>query len=77
MKVKELIKHLEALPQDKDVAIFWDGGQRGDIDGIVNDNQVVIVGDWCIYRDGTHRRYEEDNIVYVRGDERLRQAAKP
>ena len=71
MIVSELIKHLQALPQEKEISIFWDGGARGDVDGIVNDDdEVVIVGDWSIYREGEmygkggYRVYEEEKIVF-------------
>jgi len=66
MNVEELIQHLEKLPKDKEVSIFWDGAARGDVDGIVNaDDEVVIVGEWSIYRDsGKYQAYPEDKIVY-------------
>lgn len=64
MNVSTLIQYLQKLPPDKEVAIFYDGAARGEIDGIVNDDyQVVIVGDWGIYRDGEYRAYDEDQII--------------
>lgn len=69
MKVKELAKVLNKLPQNKEVAIFYDGAARGEIDGIVDDtNEIVIVTDWSIYRDGEYRAYEECQIVYERNE---------
>ena len=71
MKVSELVVYLKELPQEKEVAIFWDGAARGEVDGIVNDDdEVVIVGDWSIYRDGEmygnggYRKYEEEKIIF-------------
>jgi len=56
---------LATLPADKSVAVFWDGGPRGDVEGIVNAaDEVVIVGEWSIYRDSEYRRYPDDQIVY-------------
>jgi hypothetical protein len=68
MIVLELVDILKTLPQDKDISLFWDGASRGDIEGIVNTSgEVVIVGDWSIYRDGDYRAYKEDEIVYDKG----------
>lgn len=65
MNVASLIKILQYLPQEKTVMLFWDGGARGDIEGIVNDDEsIVLVGDWSIYRDGTYREYAETKIIY-------------
>lgn len=66
MKVKELVKILKTLPQESDLSVFWDGGARGCIDGIVNTgSEVVIVGDWSIYRNSRkYRAYPEDQIIY-------------
>ncbi len=64
----ELIEHLKKLPQEKTVGIFYDGGVRGDIDGIVNDDaEIVLVADWSIYRGDASpalRAFEEDKIVF-------------
>jgi hypothetical protein len=65
MNVSQLIEILKTLPQQKPVFIFWDGSPRGPVEGIVNDDtEVVIVGDWSIYRKGSHRHYEESKIVF-------------
>ena len=65
MKVKELIDILGKLPQHKQVALFWDGSPRGNVEGIVDDDEeVVLVGEWSIYRDGRSRAYEEEKIVF-------------
>jgi hypothetical protein len=71
MKVEELIGYLQGLEQDKEVSIFWDGAVRGDVEGIVDDaEEVVLVGNWSIYRDGDmygqggYRKYEEEKIIY-------------
>ena len=65
MKVHKLIEILNKLPQDKDVSIFWEGGEYGRVDGIVNSENVVIVGDWSIYRKaGKYQAYPEHEIVY-------------
>ena len=65
MKVSELIGFLTGLPQEKEVALFWDGGARGGLEGIVNTGEsVVLVGDWSIYRKGNMRVYPEDEIIY-------------
>ena len=67
MKVKELIEQLKPLPQESEISIFWDGAARGEVEGIVNNvpgNEVVIVGEWDIYRDGKYREYPEKMIVF-------------
>lgn len=65
MIVEDLIKILSTLDQQKEVSVFWDGSARGDVCGIVNDeSEVVIVGDWGIYRDGDYRAYSEEKIVF-------------
>ena len=65
MNVQQMIEYLQKLPPEKEVSIFWDGSARGGVDGIVNaDEEVVIVGDWSIYRDKNHRVYPERQIVY-------------
>ena len=65
MKNSELIKILQGLGPEKEVSIFWDGGARGDVEGIVDDyGEIVLVGDWSIYRDGKYRQYDESDIVF-------------
>jgi hypothetical protein len=79
MKSHELAKIL-LKNEDREVDIFWDGGIRGKIEGIVLDNgeeeykldmevedgrRVVIVGRWDIYRRGKYRYYAEDKIIYA------------
>lgn len=65
MNVREFIDILAKLPQEKEVTVFWDGSVMGVVEGIVNDdNEIVIIGDWSIYRDGTYREYEENKIVF-------------
>lgn len=65
MQVHELISHLQQLPQDNEVSVFWDGGAYSVVEGIVNtDSEVVIVGEWSCYRDGQYRAYPEEQIVY-------------
>jgi hypothetical protein len=65
MKTSELIEILSKLDPEKEISIFWDGGARGDVEGIVDtDNEVVIVGEWSIYRDTKYRRYPEEQIVF-------------
>ena len=59
MKSHGLAKILNDLP-DKEVSLFWDGGARGEVEGIINDGEIVLVGDWSIYRN----RYDESKIVY-------------
>lgn len=69
MKVKELIEQLTKLELDAEVSVFWDGAPRGDIDGIYVTNpnffgsrgEVVLVGDWSIYRD---RIKEKHRVVW-------------
>ena len=63
MKAHDLAKRLLALP-NREVNIFWDGAARGDVEGIVNDKEIVLVGDWSIYRDGPYRMYAEDKIIF-------------
>lgn len=62
MKVKELVKVLKKLPQDKEVSIFYDGAARGEVEGIVDDSEVVIVAEWSVYR----KKFPE--VVYARGE---------
>lgn len=62
MTVSTLIKWLQKCPQEKQVAVFWDGNPRGEVEGMVNDdNEVVIVGDWSVYRD---TRYKQSKIIF-------------
>lgn len=65
MKNSELIKILQTLDPEKELSLFWDGGARGDVEGIVNDDaEIVLVGDWSIYRNGKYRAYDESKIVF-------------
>jgi len=64
MKVKDLVKVLKKLPQNKQVAIFYDGAARGEVEGIVDGSDVVIVAEWSVYR----KTFPEDTIVYVCGE---------
>ena len=70
MKVKELIEYLEMLPENKEISLFWDGAARGNVAGIVNHenpdltSEVIIIGEWSIYRKGSYRAYDEDEIIY-------------
>lgn len=67
MTVSELTAHLDRLPRGAEVRIFWDGGERGVIEGIVDCDRrgvVVLVTDWSIYRNGAWRVYPEDEIVH-------------
>lgn len=69
MTVRRLIEVLSGLDQDKSVSIFWDGKPRGDVEGIYVDQSdkewrgghVVLVGDWCIYRNKIKAKH---TIVY-------------
>ena len=66
MKVRELIERLGNVNQEADVALFWDGSARGDVDGICRrgDATIVLVGDWSIYRDGSHRAFPEVDVLF-------------
>lgn len=67
MTAEQLIEILKTLPKDSEIGIFWDGGVRGDVEGIVNDAEqgiIVIVGSWSIYRDGNYRAFSEDKIIF-------------
>ena len=64
MKSHELANRLRELP-DREVLIFWDGFEGGDVDGIIlGESKIVIIGDWGCYRSGLHRMYQENEIVY-------------
>jgi len=65
MKSYELAKILLDQP-DKEISVFWDGGARGEVEGVVNSERdgIVIVGEWSIYRDGDCRAYDEHEIIH-------------
>lgn len=65
MTNRQLLEFLQGLPPEKPVALFWDGSSRNSVEGIVDDDhEIVLVGDWSIYREGTHRVYLEEQIKF-------------
>jgi hypothetical protein len=66
VKVRELIERLGRVNQEADMALFWDGAPRGEVEGICRHGEetIVLVGEWCIYRDGIHRAFPEVDVLF-------------
>ena len=68
MKVRELIKYLEVVDQDKEVKGYWDSGVRSGVEGIVDDKDtlILIVDEmWYLYEKD---KFKPASVLYTNGD---------
>ena len=64
MTVAELIMHLNTLPQENTVGIYWDGRVRSSVEGIILEEKRVVLVSLFPHPSFDIREFPEEQIIY-------------